>query len=743
MSPEQFELGLEQPGEGSVQPDAGIRSEQGVAELAPGRHALASVDALIDLLQRWVDLGWLRPLDVALARFLAQEAQEAGQPASPLLLLAIALASHQLGRGHVCLDLNGMVQHGFNDALSLPPEDEAAPEQSLLPSEILAQVSLEQWREALAHPLLVTGGAGVDTGKTPLVRDGLRLYLRRYWQYEQVISHQITSRLSLPGLLQAPDSDPAVVLRSALQSLFPSSGDDTSADWQRIACANAARLNFSVITGGPGTGKTTTVVRLLAALQCVAMAKDSGARPLRIRLAAPTGKAAARLNESISNAVAKLDLSGLPRAHELKEAIPTSVTTLHRLLGSLPGSRQFRHHRHNPLVLDTLVIDEASMVDIEMMASVLEAMPPRARLILLGDKDQLASVDAGAVLGELCQRAADGHYSEQTATWLAQVAGQTVEPGLVDSKGELLDQAVTLLRKSFRFAETSGIGTLAQSVNAGAGLRRLKGLFNEGFSDIALVRLQKAGRDSAICRHAIEGGAEHFVSTAEQQSSPVGYRHYLAEMLRLRPPTTAPLQEFDAWARALLEAYGQFQLLCALRRGPYGVEGLNEVIADALHRAGLIRSAHGWYPGRPVLVTRNDYSLGLMNGDVGLTLELPARLWASNQEAIDPETLVQRVAFAATDGSAGIRWVLPSRLQAVETVYAMTVHKAQGSEFSHASLVLPDKLNPVLTRELVYTGITRAKHWFSLLLPDERVFEYAVKRQVLRTSGLGRALGVK
>lgn len=719
------------------------------------RAVLANTSELFRLLDQWVELGWLRSLDAALVRFLDRETRKANQPASSLLLLAAALASHQLGRGHVCLDLETTGQAGLDDALSLPPEDQVVRDHALLPSELLAGVSLIAWQAVLEHPLLVADGANSDAaGNTPLVRDGLRLYLRRYWQYEQSICAQLTRRMAQPGPMADVASASARALARALAALFPAAAGSSSdgPDWQRIACANAARHSFSIVTGGPGTGKTTTVVKLLAALQSVAMDASNHPRALRIRLAAPTGKAAARLNESIAGAVAGLDLSGLPDADQCRHAIPTDVTTLHRLLGSIPGSRRFRHDRDNPLVVDVLVIDEASMVDIEMMARVLEALPLGAKLILLGDKDQLASVDAGAVLGELCQRAIAGHYTAATGRWLEAVCGSAIPAPLLDEQGRPLDQVITLLRTSYRFDAASGIGQLAAAVNQPAEAIRIatsavRNVFSEGYRDIVRISIDRQNPAPGISQHAVQGGAHQFYEAGlnrrvgnKEIAPPVGYGYYLRHMNQARPGTMEPLASFDAWARSTLEAYGKFQLLCALRRGPFGVEGLNEIIASALKRAKLISATEGWYPGRPVLVTRNDYSLGLMNGDIGITLELPARQWVNEKELIEPDRAVLRVAFPAGDGSGGIRWILPSRLQGVETVYAMTVHKSQGSEFAHTCLVMPDKLNPVLTRELIYTGITRAKNWFSLLLPDNRVFDQAVARQVTRTSGLGRLL---
>lgn len=659
-------------------------------------------------LQAWAQAGWLRPLDHAFAAFLAREAPDA----DPLLLLAAALASHQLGRGHVCLDLQATLADA-SETLALPPEDDAdadaaAAPPTVTPADLLAGVRLGRWQAALRHPRLVGDGPGA----TPLVLVGARLYLRRYWQHERSVRDAVALRLG-QGATDIPAG-----LRDALDALFPftlagDAGDST--DWQKVACGLAARSAFGIVTGGPGTGKTTTVVKLLAVLQHLALAGGQGRR-LRIRLAAPTGKAAARLNDSIAGAVAKLPLEALGDAAALRAAIPTEVTTVHRLLGSLPGTRHFRHHAQNPLPVDVLVLDEASMVDLEMMAAVLAALPPQARLLLLGDKDQLASVEAGAVLGELCRRADRGHYLPATRDWLLQATGESLPAGLLDPEGGPLDQAVVKLRKSHRFSSGSGIGKLADAVNGGD-LVALRALAAAPPNDLAFLQLD-AG-DAALRRLALDGGG-----TAGGTHGPAGHRHYLGVLRATQPALHAAPDALDAWARAVLHAFGEFQLLCAVRKGPYGVERMNQRIAAMLHAERLTGGAQGWYLGRPVMVTRNDYGLGLMNGDVGITLQQPGEGgW------------MLRVAFATADG---IRWVLPSRLQAVETVFAMTVHKSQGSEFTHAALLLPARMSRVLTRELVYTGVTRAKQWFTLASAggSREVLEAAVERRVKRTGGL-------
>ncbi len=666
--------------------------------LAPQRN---SAD-LLQLLDRWVERGWLRALDRAFVTFL----EERAPGSDPLLLLAAALASHQLGHGHVCLDL-GQTLAEPDFALSLPPEGDALGGPLLLPSQLLAELELPTWLQRIAASPLVAQGDQLAEQARPLVLSGQRLYLRRYWRYERQVDHNLRQRLS--------HSDAAPTdLAQRLAQLFDQGALAGQVDWQKLACALATRAGFSIITGGPGTGKTTTVVRLLALLQAPALEEG---RPLRIRLAAPTGKAAARLTESIGQQVERLQVSATVR-----EQIPTDVSTVHRLLGSRPGSRHFRHHAGNPLPLDVLVVDEASMIDLEMMANLLAALPAMARLVLLGDKDQLASVEAGAVLGDLCRDAEEGCYSPATQAWLEQIGGQSLaDSGLTpgDEQHNPLSQQVVMLRFSRRFGEGSGIGQLARLVNRQQH-QAARDLLSMPPPDVFALAL-RGEQDRAFDRLILDG-------LNRGDDGPQGYRSYLRAIGRHRPPPGTAFDDlrWEQWAAKVLLSFEDFQLLCAVRRGPWGVEGLNERVARVLHSAGLIDNQQPWYEGRPVLVTRNDYGLGLMNGDIGIALRLPDE----HGEAL------LRVAFPRNDGNGGVRFILPSRLNEVETVFAMTVHKSQGSEFSHTALVLPDALNPVLTKELVYTGITRAKHCFSLIEPRQGVFEEAVRRKVRRISGL-------
>lgn len=677
------------------------------AESLAALKPLSRVDDLLLLLERWVERGWLRALDKAFVGFLA----DIEPSADSLALLAAALTSHQLGHGHVCLDLYETLKEP-DFALSLPPEGDVLSTPMLLPSALLKALDGATWCQALADSPLVAkaGDLSEAAAQKPLVLSDRRLYLRRYWTYERRIDAALRRRLAQTE--PAPND-----LAQRLDALFGPANPAPEAliDWQKLACALATRGAFSIITGGPGTGKTTTVVRLLALLQSPAVERG---KPLRIRLAAPTGKAAARLTESISHQVQSLQVP-----EGVRQKIPSEVTTVHRLLGSRPGTRHFRHHAGNPLPLDVLVVDEASMIDLEMMANLLDALPPHARMVLLGDKDQLASVEAGAVLGDLCRDAEAGMYSPHTQAWLESVSGEDLsKSGLQqgDDQRHALAQQLVMLRHSRRFVAGSGIGQLAKLVNQQQDQDARTLLAGHSHADLFSLAL-KGEQDRALSRLLLDGHG----------NGPQGYRHYLGVMHAQRPQNLTLIDDPRSieWARDVLNAFDEFQLLCAVRKGPWGVEGLNQRITQTLFAAQLIESDQQWYEGRPVLMTRNDYGLGLMNGDIGIALRLPEGPVEENRQAL-------RVAFPRNDGSGGVRFVLPSRLNDVETVYAMTVHKSQGSEFAHTALILPEALNPVLTKELIYTGITRAKNWFSLIEPRQGVFEEALRRKVKRLSGL-------
>ena len=594
----------------------------------------------------------LRALDQALAETLSDD---------PIVQGLIAVTSYQVGRGHVCLSLDALASDparlldlDVEQLANWPPADPAL------------------WQAKLESSGLLGG---------PLVLMEGRLYLRRYYDYERTIARSIQSRLSPPAL----SADQIERLRQTLGRLFEANG----LDYQRIACALALRSAFSVITGGPGTGKTTTVVKLLAALI------ELNETPLRICLAAPTGKAAARLSESIQGSV-----EGLPIDPAHRQRIPSAVTTLHRLLEYRPLQGRYGFYAQRTLPLDVLVIDEASMVDVGLMAATFEALPRHARILLLGDKDQLSSVEAGAVLGELCQGAQDGHYWPQTAQWVQSLTGDVLPEEFIDPHGSALNQSVAMLRVSYRFAGDSGIGALSESINQGA-------LSPDWLNPIQAGRWADLTPIPASPRLTQDAGLKNLVLTE--------YQAYLSQVHRASNDSQR-LQAIDAFQR--------FQILCSTRKGEWGADAVNQQIEAWLTEAGFIQPNAQFYAGQPIMVTRNDKNLGLFNGDVGLIFPV-----------IDPDndTGVLRVGF---DQIGKLRWVSPARLRGNQTVYAMTVHKSQGSEFDHTMLILPRGANAHLTRELLYTAITRARQRFSFQVVDPKLWLEAARHPTSRASGL-------
>jgi len=629
--------------------------------------------------ERLTEAGELRRLSGAFARFIASLG--AGKDENPVLLLAALVLSELEGRGHSCLLLSDLAAAPAT-LLGWLDDDWKALARAARASKASLPKTAKGWIAQLAGCEQVWQVGNLDYGQ-PLVLDDSRLYLRRYWRDETLVASSIRER----ALERHDDIDTARV-REWLDILFASqrSNGVEKPDWQKLACAVALRGSVAIITGGPGTGKTYTVARLLALL--FAVAPDAAQQ--RVALAAPTGKAAARLKQSIDKALTEL-------AERVGDKLPLreltlrmgAARTLHSLLGARPDSRAFAHHRGNPLDVDVLIVDEASMVHLEMMASLLDALPAGATLILLGDKDQLASVEAGAVLGDLCHDAQAGRYDGETLEYVQAASGETIPTDFVGDGGALAQQTV-MLRHSRRFG--GPIGQLALAVN-------------RGDVDAAVAVLR-------------EGGPVRWIEHAQQQHAIVlagdGYRPYL-ELLKAGPDGV-----HGDWVRAVLQRFEAFRILCAVREGEWGVQGLNGAIEQRLEQAGLIRRAD-WYVGRPVMVTRNDYGTGVYNGDIGLTLPDPAR----------PGSL--RVYFLEGDK---VRSVLATRLRHVETAFAMTVHKSQGSEFAHTVLALPKEGGAVLARELVYTGITRASTEFTLLTPGAAVLGEAILRRTHRASGL-------
>lgn len=680
--------------------------------VAPGAPlAPTTVAATLATLRQWSDAGWLRQLDTALAAFVA----DLDPHAAPALLVATALLAHMEGRGHTCLPLAPL--------LAQPGVVMGWPAQALEALNTLwagLPGDLALWRAALQESRVVYAtGQGVDGGQ-PLVLSGSagapRLYLRRYWTYERAVAQQVLQRTAAPVAVDA------AAVRPWLDRLFePGAGVEgaparpAAPDWQKLACAMALRGRFSVITGGPGTGKTYTAARLLALLFAV----DTQPERLRVALAAPTGKAAARLKQSIDAALTELharlgnDLD-LPALTQRMGA----ARTLHALLGARPDTRQFRYHAGQPLDVDVLIVDEASMVHLEMMAALLAALPPTARLVLLGDKDQLASVEAGAVLGDLCRDAQAGRYSDSTARYALAAAGEVIDPAYLQTSGTppALAQHTVMLRESRRFG--GPIGQLALAVNRGDAEAAQQLLAHDASG--ALARHEGA-TPAAVVQLALHG----------RTGAPASYRAYL-DCLAQRP-AGHEVPAHERWVCTVLAAFERFRLLCAVREGDWGAVGLNRAVERALQSAGLLQPRGEWYAGRPVMVTRNDPALGVFNGDIGIAL--PAPPVAPPARAVEGAASATRLRVYFADGPQ-LRSVGVGRLAHVETAFAMTVHKSQGSEFEHTVLVLPPHAGAVLTRELVYTGITRARQAFTLVSAQPGLLATAVQQRTQRASGL-------
>lgn len=621
-----------------------------------------------EILQFLGAAGKLSPLDLHFAGLMVRLNGGGGAG----LALAAALVSSATGRGHICLELRA-----------------ARKEFEEYPTLAGALPGMDEWSETLRGSRVV----GAPGEFRPLVLDDKgRLYLYRYWEYQEKLAGGLRARISEASPHWNPD-----VLRERLDRLFPSGGGRGEVDWQKVAALASVRQKFCVISGGPGTGKTTTVAKVLALMLELA---PSGR--LRISLAAPTGKAAARLQEAIKGAKAKLDCN-----QEVKSAIPEAASTIHRLLGSTRATPYFRHNEGNPLPVDVLVVDEASMVDLPLMSKLIQALPPQARLILLGDRDQLSSVEAGAVLGDICATGGKILFSREFADDCARACGMSLDEGFIaGAPHEQARDCIVELRKSYRFSGESGIALLSARVRekdpdgAVATLRRRKHV------DLAWTELPS-------CVHLAGSIREQLIE---------GFKSTLEAVRRLGDEDGEnPGKKLER----VFRCFESFRLLCAVREGPCGVGSLNLLAEEILNAEGLIHRSRRWYVGRPVLIQRNDYSLHLFNGDVGIYL--PDLFGGPDH----------RVFFPGPEGS--FRGFHPQRIPEHQTVWAMTVHKSQGSEFDEILLVLPDRESPVLTRELIYTAITRARKK-ATLVGSETVLRQAVLHSTERLSGLSDAL---
>lgn len=630
---------------------------------------------MIKLLEQAITQNLLRPLDLRFAQMLVEDE-------NPILLFVFAYLSAQTGAGHVCLPLSIIQKDQLFDG-----------RQKEFAQEIwqkMGKPSAKKIVEELTHCHCVSQSN--DDFSSPIILDNGLLYLQRMWSYEEKVAQFFRQEHSIV------DIDENELIK-VLNQLFPATKESQETNWQKVAASVAITSPISIISGGPGTGKTTTVAKILAAFVML----TSNEKPI-IQLAAPTGKAAARLTESLGKALAQLNLS-----EEENKWMPKQAQTIHRLLGAQPESQQVRYHKDNPLQLDILVVDEASMVDLPMMARLIDALPSKCHVIFLGDKDQLASVEAGAVLGDICRFSEDG-FSQKRFDQINQLTqGELVKSTDIipvsQTPVSVVSDSLCLLRKSYRFGEDSGIGQLALAVNKGQAKTTIALLKK---AEVSPQQLEIALEPQDVSFIALESKESYLLMIQDAVNA---YREYLTLVSQKASPDI------------ILNAFNQYRLLCARREGSFGVSGLNDRIEMLLHRQRLIRrptnSYQSDYIGRPIMIQRNDSTLGLFNGDIGIML--------NNDEG------EMKAFFQLPDGK--LKAIQPSRLPQHETAYVMTVHKSQGSEFTHTALVLPDKFSPVVSRELLYTALTRAKQKLSLYASESMV-KMAIQTRIQRRSGL-------
>lgn len=636
---------------------------------------------MLSVLQKLKEQGILSQGDYYFAKLIADKQchMDYAEPIKNLAILLAALCSWRYTQGNTCSQLDRYLENNlFGLAYRTTEEDYLAEIH-----EKIGYLPVEDWQNALCGHIAFTQDPVNQIA--PMAFQFGALYFYRAWQDEYRIAQYIKNTLKNNRTLAFSYDE----IRQKLDKYFPEKQEKT--DWQKVAVATAIKSPFSIITGGPGTGKTTTVTRLLLVLQELFDCK------LHIKLVAPTGKAASRLEESIKNALGfmqeKMNLSD-----SLFNAIPQKASTLHSLLGVNAFNDYTCYNSHNPLQLDVLVVDETSMIDLPMMAKLINALKPETRLILLGDQAQLASVEAGAVLGELAQFVTQP-YSHEQATYLQATTGYKVEGS--DCSNPIRD-CLCHLTESRRFDKDSGIGKLAEFIQKGKADDGLE-LFEHYPQELHFNALND---ESDAVNQVVKSAVEN-------------YRTFLKILDDLRKQKIDPNAKNElgiSYAEAIQAQFNSVRFLTALRNNNLGVENLNKEIALALREEKLLwfRNEQDWYIGKPIMITENDHNVRLYNGDIGLCLA-NGKVWFGNRE------------------------VLTSRIPAHEPAFMMTIHKSQGSEFKHTVMVLPTEVNPVLSRELVFTGVTRAKKELTVFA-DEKIWKTAIRQTVKRQSGLGKLL---
>lgn len=596
--------------------------------------------------EKGVESGWIENYEREILRFLENEYGDLSED----IRMCAVFTSLFIKAGHTCLPLD-LSPLEWVEILGLDVENP-----NIFTSEKL--------KISDVNSRLIVGSPG---DMKPLILADNRLTFRRYWYYEYVAGQWIIENSSKKSTIGISDISVQI-----LNNLFP---DSNELNWQKVAAALSLMKPFLIISGGPGTGKTTTVARILALHQRLSKER------LNITLAAPTGKAAGRMGEALNHELENLNLS----EEELRH-FPSEAKTIHRLLSGTESRGLLPPVEKKNLRHDLIIIDEASMMDLSLMYRLVDHLSENTRLILLGDKDQLASVEAGAVFADLCRKAENG-FLPDTIKDLKQLGIQAELPEHEESE---ISDSIVYLTKSYRFDKSSGIGRLSEIVkiqnNENA---NLDFIFDE-YNDLRFHPFNYQKKDLQIILDDLKQRINTCsgISTAEEM--------------------------MDFWKQSIW--------LMVLRRGLTGTERLNRLIEEQLAAERTLEMENGWYHGRPFMITQNDYNLGIFNGDMGVTL-------------LDGDQSF----WVYVESGSEIKKFKPYRLNHFDPAYFLTVHKSQGSEFDQVNLLLPQKDTPILTKELIYTAITRARERFALW-GDLDLFENGMRRDTLRFTGLGEIL---
>ena len=667
-----------------------------------------------------------------------------------LLWQLASLACRAVDEGHICLSLDSVGKRKMTDVLSLigaRKEDNLPDSDFFFPSVLDLSSFLksanavtyipdssvyhegmvsQRAKGVVSQPVkgVVSQSAQCMVPQTPLVLDSShRLYLQKYYLYEISLARELRNR-ACPSVMDI-DNNKLKEVMSLFRKLFPYSGDFF--DWQDFATWLSLHRQVLIISGGPGTGKTTTVSRILALSEYVHQLSGDKHKGLKIALCAPTGKAAARMGEAIERVKEKVaPLIENMNDLLLKKAwdLPSSASTIHRLLGYRKGSSFFRKSKDSPLIADIVVVDEASMVPLPLMSKLFEALKQGAKIILLGDMNQLASVQPGYVLGDICASATPQFFSQKISdeyekvspaplpsTYVLPRSAKDVskESKISGNTEALLNDSSVVLTESYRFKAGGVIDRVSKAINEAKTVK-------DSDSVLALIKKVSTGDiEKVLAFHELKGGMENRWLT-----------NWVSSIIK---------EKFDAFIReheplSVLRALSRFRIICGLRKGFQGVNALNQIVESLLfkniNKIFLKKSATNfYYDHRPVMVVENDYNLSLFNGDVGVALRNQGtrgdiKVWFED---------------SASEETGFVRSFHPSALPAVETCFAQTVHKSQGSEFDSLLFVLPENDSPVLTKELVYTGITRAMNKVYLVAKSD-VLKDVVRRTSSSSSGL-------